>query len=343
MKRGTTLRFARAYAGYHLRGALQHLILHVTNHCNFRCQHCFVDFASKRDLKLEDYQRLAGEVGRVFWLDVAGGEPFLRKDLVELVASFDAEVVHLHTNGAFEDRTVEVCEELSRRMPSQLGIALSLDGLRSTHDAIRGEPGNFDAVWDVFERLKAMPGVSVYINTVLTNRNEGEILAMMDEVWRRRPDFHAVTLLRGNTIDATCSLPSRERLRELGPAILGRVDRYAVLGNPVLRHLARNYHRAIWNLSLQTLEEERQVVPCLAGEASMVVWCDGAVGSCELLPSVGSLTEQSFQEIRAGSALRDQRASIRAKECHCTHNCALFDSVVYQPKELARLVHQSVR
>ena len=343
MKRGTTLRFAQAFADYRLRGHLQHLILHVTNHCNFRCQHCFVDFAPKRDLDLEDYLQLAEEAGRVFWLDVAGGEPLLRKDLVEIVSAFDAEVIHVHTNGAFEERTVEVATELRKRTDAQLGFALSLDGLRETHDRIRGHAGNYDAVWEVFERLQAIEGVSVYINAVLTNSNEAEILELMEEVWDRHPDFHAVTLLRGQTIDETTELPSMKRLHELGPSILEIVDRYADDGSSLLRRFSKNYHRYVWNVSLKTLEEERQVIPCLAGSASMVVWGDGQVGSCELLPTIGDLRTAPWSEIRGSKALADQRASIRRKECHCTHNCALFDSVMYRPTALPQLLHQPVR
>lgn len=346
MKRRTPWTFARHLAGYHLRGRLQHLIVHVTNHCNFRCRHCFVDFTPKRDLALEDYRGLARDAGRVFWLDVAGGEPFLRKDLPEIVGAFDARVVHVHTNGSLEERTVETARRMhdeAARRGAELGVSLSLDGLRETHDRLREAPGNWDAVWRTFERLRAIDGLSVYVNTVLTDRNEGEILALMEEVWRRRPDFHAVTLLRGRTLDDSLRLPPLERLRELGPGVFAVMDRYAAGGRPLLRRMARNYHRYVWNVSLRTLAEERQVVPCLAGTASLVVWGDGQVASCELLPAVGDLRRERWSDVLRGPALARQRASIRRKECHCTHNCALFDSIMYRPQSLPRLVRQPVR
>ena len=59
--------------------------MHVTNACNFRCDHCFVDFESpKRDLKLDVYQQLAADSPPLMWLDIGGGEPFLRKDLADI-------------------------------------------------------------------------------------------------------------------------------------------------------------------------------------------------------------------------------------------------------------------
>ena len=106
--------------------------------------------------------------------------------------------------------------------------------------------------------------------------------------------------------------------------------------------MARNYHRYVWNLSLQILERGTQVIPCHAGAAHLVVWGDGRVASCEMLPEVGDLRERSFPEILGGGRLAAQRASIRRKECHCTHNCALFDSIMFNPRSALPLIHQPV-
>ena len=47
-------KFLGHYGDYYLSKKFKHIILHVTNHCNFRCSHCFVDFSTqKKDLKLK--------------------------------------------------------------------------------------------------------------------------------------------------------------------------------------------------------------------------------------------------------------------------------------------------
>ena len=44
--------FLTQFSNYFIQGKQKHLILHITNHCNFRCAHCFVDFSGKnKDLK----------------------------------------------------------------------------------------------------------------------------------------------------------------------------------------------------------------------------------------------------------------------------------------------------
>jgi MoaA/NifB/PqqE/SkfB family radical SAM enzyme len=75
----------------------------------------------------------------------------------------------------------------------------------------------------------------------------------------------------------------------------------------------------------------------------MVVWADGNVSSCEMLGSVGNLRQSSFRDVLASDALRDQVRSIRNKECHCTHNCAMLTSILFNPANLPQLLHQPIR
>ncbi len=46
------LKFGLSFGEYLVKRNLKHLIAHVTNHCNFRCAHCFIDFSPKRDMDL---------------------------------------------------------------------------------------------------------------------------------------------------------------------------------------------------------------------------------------------------------------------------------------------------
>jgi hypothetical protein len=75
----------------------------------------------------------------------------------------------------------------------------------------------------------------------------------------------------------------------------------------------------------------------------MVVWGDGSVSSCEMLGSVGNLKEKRFRDVLAGDAMREQVRSIRNKECHCTHNCAMLTSILFNPTSLPQLLHQPIR
>lgn len=327
------LRLAR----YLIKNTLQHLILHVTNRCNFRCRHCFVDFGSPADLSVETCRRLAGEVGDLFWLDIGGGEPFLRHDLPDIVSSFKARVVMIPTNGSMVDAAVEQLREMQSRTSASIGVSLSLDGLKATHDSMR-KPGGWDGLWSCYEKLRPIPNLSVKINTVLSRENSGEILELMDIVRKKKPDFHSVILLRGSPHDASVELPSIEELKKLGPEILRIQGSYDYGKGGLASLILRNYHRYMWRTSLQTLERKTQVVPCLAGKAHAVVYADGSVSSCEMLPTVGNVNNETWTQIMGSPDAMAQRASIRAMGCHCTHNCAMLDSIFFNPCCAARLL-----
>jgi MoaA/NifB/PqqE/SkfB family radical SAM enzyme len=329
--------FLTHFAGYQVHRNLKHLIVHVTNHCNFRCKHCFIDFSPKRDLPLETYQRLGKDVGKLFWLDIGGGEPFLRKDIVDIMQAFDAEVMTIPTNGFLVDRTVEMTREVRNHIKGELTIALSIDGLEPTHDRIR-QAGSWDKLWTTFEALKKIEGVRVKINTVLCNENFEEILPLMELVYQRRPDFHSIILLRGNPIDPTFGLPTLPELRKIQGPLFSILGRYDYGQSSLTSRILRNYHRYLWNLSLQTIEQRRQIIPCLAGKAHAVVMGNGDVSSCEMLPPIGNLNQLSWPEIWQNEAFKAQRASIQNKKCHCTHNCAMLDSILYRPSSYPQLI-----
>ncbi len=334
--------FLTNFAEFLLKRNLQHMIVHVTNHCNFRCQHCFIDFSPKRDLSLESYRRLAAEAGRLFWLDIGGGEPFLRKDLVDIVACFDAQVVQIPTNGSLPDITLNQVAELKRRVSAEVGISLSVDGLEETHEAIRRAKGNWNQLWDTFEKLRQLGGVKIKVNTVLHKDNLAEIIDLMKEIRRRGPDFHSIILLRGDPMNPDYGLPPVERLREIGPEIFAILETYDYGKGGITARILKHYHRYLWNLSLETIERRTQVIPCLAGQAHMVVLGNGDVSACEMLPAVGNLEHSGWKEILASGAFEAQVRSIKNRECFCTHNCAMLDSILFRPASIPHLVHQRI-
>jgi len=335
--------FAGRFAQYLLKRNLQHLIAHVTNHCNFRCQHCFIDFSPKRDLKLEHYEKLGRQAGKLFWLDIAGGEPFLRTDIADIVACFDARVIQIPTNGSLQDRIIERVKEMQKRIDGEVAISFSLDGLESTHEEIRKAPGNWNQVWDTFEKLRELGGINIKINTCLHQGNVDEILPLMKEVRARKPDFHSIILLRGEPMNPEVGLPPFEVLNEIAPKIFEILETYDYGQGKLTARILRNYHRYLWNVSLQTIRQKTQVVPCLAGSAHMVVMGNGDVSSCEMLPPVGNVKETSFAEVVGSSAMREQVQFIQDKKCFCTHNCAMLDSILFRPASIPHLMSEKIK
>lgn len=330
------------FIGYQLGRSVKHLILHVTSRCNRRCRHCFVDFSNPQDLPLDTCRDIARDIGKLLWLDIGGGEPFLRDDLPDIVAAFDADVVMIPTNGSLGNKAVDQIRTMRGRTRAQVGISLSLDGLKDTNDAVRGK-NSWDEAWDSFEKFRGVDGLPVKINTVLTSRNAGEIPDLMNEVRKKNPDFHSIILLRGDPADPSAELPPLAELRRLMPKILKMQASYDYGKNPMSARFLRGYHRRMWEVSLDTVEQRTQVIPCFGGQAHAIVWADGSVSSCEMLPVVGNVKDRPLAGILTSPEFAKQAAGIRRKACFCTHNCAMLDSILLSPREMTRLAGRFIR
>lgn len=326
---------------------MKHMIVHVTTACNFRCDHCFVDFESeKRDMKLPYFQKLGAQSPPLMWLDIGGGEPFLRKDLADIILSFDSQIVHIPTNGSLIPQMEKQLRRVREKSDREIIIGLSLDGLEQRHNIIRKENDSWNQVWDAYRALRQLNeelgNISIKVCTVINNQNVDEILPLMREVKDKGVDFHSVILLRGETLDPNMDLPDMAVLKELGPKISEILSEYDYGKSGLGSHILRNFHRYLWNTSIKILEQETQVIPCLAGQTQLVVWGDGKVAACEMLPPVGDLKQNDLPEVLASDAWKEQVQFIKDKKCHCTHNCAMLDSIFYNPVNLPKLMYQRV-
>ena len=77
-----------------------------------------------------------------------------------------------------------------------------------------------------------------------------------------------------------------------------------------------------------------------------VVDDNGNVRHCELLPPIGNLRDQSFDEIWNSPEAKAARQRIIARQCRCTHECNAFESLMANPLHglnLLRSIHKQWR
>jgi MoaA/NifB/PqqE/SkfB family radical SAM enzyme len=314
------------------------LILFVTRRCQMRCRHCF-DAAAEHggaDMSLAEWEGLAAQLGPVRALMLSGGEPFLRDDLDAICGAFirrnHVRALSIPTNGYDGERIVGSVERiLACDSRVRLTLNMSLDGLPDTHDAVRRMPHAFERAMATAERLqplrRAHARFTLTFVATLCQANMAELPALAQRVKDRFDANLEVSLLRGEPVDRTLALPVAGKLMET----LDRLERPA-------GGLSGRVLGAFRNLRRQTLLRRRQVVPCLAGRLLGVVYANGDVALCELLPSVGNLRRQSFDAIWSGEQAAAQRRSIARRACTCTHECFLWPSLVYSWRLPWRLV-----
>ena len=98
-----------------------YLIQFVTERCNARCTHCFIDFKKeKKEISIDKIEKLASASGNCLRnVALTGGEPFLRKDLFEIAdiwfLNSTAKTISITTNGSMPERIEEFCQKISKR------------------------------------------------------------------------------------------------------------------------------------------------------------------------------------------------------------------------------------
>ena len=145
----------------------------LTYACNLQCVHCLSSSGQRdeRELSTEEAKKILDDLRdlQVFYINIGGGEPMVRRDFFELLEYSVANGigVKFSTNGAFID------EEKARRLAAMdyLDIQISLDGVdAATNDAVRGE-GSYDMAIRAMENLKAANFGQFKISVVVTRHN----------------------------------------------------------------------------------------------------------------------------------------------------------------------------
>jgi MoaA/NifB/PqqE/SkfB family radical SAM enzyme len=325
-----------------------HLILFVTDRCNARCGTCFYWQNLNRGcaLELPQVEAIARSFGEIVWLDISGGEPFLRKDLPAVCHTFARQnrvrFINIPTNGIQTDQIVSlVAEILAGGDGFQLNIAVSLDGVGETHDRIRGVPGNYGKAVATLAELRRLrrdqPRLSVSVVTTLMAGNAEDVKQLLEMACHEWDvDYHSINVLRGSPQDAALAPPSAAQFQEVAKLQLqhlrhyyrgrfGRLDGWMALAGRVL--LNRYY--------LRDLQGRPKDIACNAGQASCVVDANGDVYFCELLEKLGNLKEYDwdFQKLWYDRPARELRARLR-RGCHCTHECFHTKNLILTPWRL---------
>jgi radical SAM protein with 4Fe4S-binding SPASM domain len=155
--------------------AIQSLVFEITQKCNHNCLHCYNAWKNTKpypagELGTADTIAMLDKIIRetsVRSIAISGGEPFLRKDLPEIVEFLRsrAVAVNIITNGTLIDEAA-VAKFKGKISVWELPL-LSVE--RDIHDRMSGRPGAFDKVTMAIAELKAAGEriVTVFVATKL--------------------------------------------------------------------------------------------------------------------------------------------------------------------------------
>ena len=176
-KRAYKLREKSETEGLHIPAFL---IASITSRCNLHCEGCYsrdthatLDVESGKQLTGNEWADIfsqANDMG-VSFIVLAGGEPLLRKDVIEAASGIPGILFPVFTNGIFlKDAYMDLFNKHRNLLP-----VLSLEGDRETTDKRRGE-GIFEIVSGKMEGLKEK-GIVFGVSVTVTKENMASIFS----------------------------------------------------------------------------------------------------------------------------------------------------------------------
>ncbi len=336
---------------------LESVFLFVTSTCNSLCRTCFYwdELNQGRDLTFDQMERISTTAPRFHKLWISGGEPFLRRDLAEVIQLFyrnnGMRHVNLPTNGLLPNKLEPVVNQLLEQCPELvIDLNFSLDGLANTHDAIRGVPNNFEKTLATIHRAeewwKGVRRVRRNVVTCITSENYRELVELgLKMLAETDSDGQYFEIVRGDPMDPALKKIPPEELQRLHRKLMWFHEQYAerLYGHlsPAARAFARAYYLGNIKLHFDIHQQNHYSnrawpMECTAGQTTIVIDHDGHFRSCELRPKLAKLQDFDFDLTAAlhSEQMKTEVAAIPGAKCWCTHACFVHSSTKFSPKVL---------
>ncbi len=288
----------------------------VTYRCNARCLMCGI-WRHAVDRNQEFPARLLHRLPTgLSFVNVTGGEPFLRDDLGDLLDILlqKAKRLVISSNGVLTDRIVET----AGRFGNRIGFRISLEGLAPVNNRLRGLTDGFERGIRTVSMLRSMKIRDLGLAMTVSDQNAQDLLPLYRLTERLGVEF-ATAVVHNSFYFHT----EKNVIRDSGDVSRAFED----LSLALLRtRQPKNWFRAYFNMGLAGRVRGRaRPLPCNMGTAGFFLDPSGRVLACNGSKEplvMGDLNEADFQTIWAGDRAEDVRRRVR----DCTRNCWMIGS-----------------
>jgi MoaA/NifB/PqqE/SkfB family radical SAM enzyme len=335
----------------------------VTAACQSRCKTCGIGHVymacperADDDLTTNEVEKVFKTMGRVYFFNISGGEPFLRKDLPQIVElackHLKPRVIHTPTNAIRSDRIeaytreiLEIIEKYDASVP--FTVKPSIDGVGHLHDEIRGVEGNFIKLQATIEKLqlveKEYRNFHLELGTVVSNFNIDHldeienfvhslgVESYRNEIAEQRAEFFNI----GDPIT-----PDAATYQKLMKDFVKKIEAN-IKGKKSLAKTTEALRLVYYDIAGKILERKTQVIPCYAGVSNVHINYDGGVWPCCVLgydKQMGNLREYgyNFQKLWRSEKALEIRKFIKDKNCACPLANQAYSNILLNFKSLVK-------
>lgn len=293
-----------------------------TRRCNLNCEHCG---ASKEkydsELNTKDVKDLIDilAINKVRFFSVTGGEPLLRKDLLEILSYANNKGIKtgIASNGFFID--AKMAEKIKNS--GIYSVQISLDGLENTHNNIRKNDMSFQKASEAIKLLQKEKIPVIQVATTITKSNihelnqiKNHLLSLGVKMWRISP------IMPIGRAESKKLLLDKEQFKDLFNFIINNKE-------PINIHIAEILPY------LDKFEEKIRDSPnvCPVGITACSIGVTGNIRGCAEQPDIPEFIEgnilkddfmdvwrKKFKKYRVNSILNEDK---RCSQCKSKYRC----------------------
>lgn len=241
----------------------------LTYRCPMQCKMCNIwknPTDIEKEIKPDDLRCLP----KLKFINLTGGEPFIREDLEEIVrvCYTKSPRIVISTSGWYEDRVIA----LAKKFPN-IGIRISIEGLSQKNDELRGREGGFDRGLRTLLRLKEMGLNDIGFGCTISNSNSRDMLSLYQLSKSLGMEF------------ATASFHNSYYFHKEDNVITNKdevCENFRTLIEWQLQEKhPKSWFRAYFNMGLiNYIEGNRRMLPCEAGTVNFFIDPWGEVYPC---------------------------------------------------------------
>lgn len=326
------------------------LTFFVTNRCNARCKHCFYwkELNKSKDLELREIRKITKSMGKVDSLLISGGEPFLRKDLYDIIVMFNrtnkTKDVTIPTNGSLTTDIEQTVRRILTNTKMRISLPISLEGLNEKHDSIRGVKGIFKKAVTTAMVMKRVNSkrLKCYFTITVNNKNYKEIPKFIEfsKKLGLPISFNYVRDSSRDVFGIDKSLANDFTPREDGyyikdPEKLESINKL-IDSNVKADDIPKRLNKLGRLVIVDVRKNKKRLLKCLAGKLDGVLYPNGEVAVCEFLRPIGNVKDfdYNFEKLWNSEKANNMRAKI--KQCFCTHSCNINRSMMYDSRYIKK-------
>jgi radical SAM protein with 4Fe4S-binding SPASM domain len=285
----------------------------TTYRCCMRCKMCHI-WKYPTDIKKEIKPKELEILPDLKFINITGGEPFVRKDIEEIieVAFKKAPRVVISTAGYQVDQILALAEKFPR-----IGIRVSIEGLSTINDYLRGRKSGFDRGIKTLMGLQSLGIKDIGFGITVSNNNSADMLELYELSKKLKMEF------------ATAAYHNSYYFHKEDNKITNEdvvIDNFYELIDRLLKEKhPKSWFRAFFNLGLiNYIKGNRRLLPCEAGTVNFFIEPYGDVYPCNGLEekywkeSMGNIRDFDTFDALWQSA---QAQRVRELVATCPKNC----------------------